>query len=246
MPRTFTVNFPNGRTASAAKVQNHSELIAAITEMELDRPRPTIMLVGGAGGLQPEDLRRLRPIFTDALVPLVWQLGAAVVDGGTDFGVMALIGQARDAAKADFPLIGVLPANMVTLPNESPQATGKLQVEPHHSHFILVPGSHWGDETAWMTSIVEAIAGDSPSLTILVDGGETAWEDVAESVRAGRQVIVVDGSGRLANIFAAALAGKPSDERALSLVSSGLLQAVPFDDGPTALNEAAMRIISGH
>ena len=97
-----------------------------------------------------------------------------------------------------------------------------------------------------MTSIVEAIAGDSPSLTILVDGGETAWEDVAESVRAGRQVVVVDGSGRVADILAAALAGTESEERALSLVSSGLLRAVGFDQGPTALREAAMRIISSH
>lgn len=246
MPSTFNVTFPSGHGAIAAHVQNPADLVEAVAEMGLIQRNPIIVLVGGADGLQPNDLDRLRPIFSGALIPLAQRLGATVVDGGTDSGVMSLMGQARNKAGADFPLIGVLPARMVTLPQQSPHGTELLGVEPNHTHFILVPGSRWGDESPWMTSIVEAIAGDSPSLTVLVDGGETAWEDVAESVRAGRRVIVVDGSGRVADILAAALAGTESEERALSLVSSGLLRAVGFDQGPTALREAAMGIISSH
>ena len=144
---------------------------------------------------------------------------------------------------ADSPLIGVVPASMVTLPNQSQQATGSLEVEPYHTHFILVPGSRWGDEAPWMTSTVQAMADGSPTVTVLVDGGETAWEDVSESVRAQRPVIVIDGSGRVADILAAALAGKQVEERALRLAGSGFLQAVRTDDGPAELTEAAMRIL---
>ena len=244
MPKTFIVTFPNGGAATAADVKDSAELVEAITEMGLVQSRPTMVLVGGAAGLQPADLNRLRPIFTEALVPLVSHLGAAVVDGGTDAGVMGLMGRARDAAKARFPLIGVLPIGMVDLPVTPPRTGGTLEVEPHHSHLILVPGSRWGDESPWMTSTVKAMAAGSPSVTVLVDGGETAWEDVAESVRAGRPVIVVEGSGRVADILAAALSGSDAEERALRLAGSGLLTSVRLNQGPNALAEAVTVILS--
>lgn len=244
MPKAFNVTFPNGHTASAANVQNYAELVEALIEMGLNQPRPTIVLVGGAAGLQSKDLERLRPLFAEALVPLAHRLDAAVIDGGTDTGVMALMGQSRNDATADFPLIGVLPASMVTLSDKSQQGSRGLRVEPNHSHFILVPGSLWGDETAWMTSTVEAMTGDGACVTVLLDGGETAWEDVAESVRAERPVIVVGGSGRVADILAAALGGAESDQRALGLARSGFLQSVRFEQGPAALIEAITGVLS--
>ena len=39
----------------------------------------------------------------------------------------------------------------------------------------------------------------------------------------------VAGSGRTADVFAAALAGDPADERAVSLIRSGLIHSVPAD-----------------
>ena len=95
-----------------------------------------------------------------------------------------------------------------------------------------------------MTSTVEAISGGEPSVTVLVDGGETAWEDVAESVRARRPVIVVDGSGRVADTLAAALAGKEAERKALELAKSGLLQAIGLKEGSAALVNLMRRTLS--
>lgn len=245
MPRIFNVTFPNGRGASAANVQDPEGLIEAVNAMGLVERRPMIVLVGGADGLQPRDLDRLRPIFTAALVPLAQRLNAAVVDGGTDSGVMRLMGQARNEAGADFPLIGVLPARLATLPGQPLENDETQELEPNHSHFILVPGSHWGDESPWMTSTVKSMAQDGPSVTVLVNGGEAAWEDVSESTRSGRPVIVLEDSGRVADILTAALAGEETEERGMSFASSGLLTAVRFDQGPNALIEAAMGMLSG-
>jgi hypothetical protein len=61
---------------------------------------------------------------------------------------------------------------------------------------------------------------------VLVDGGETAWEDVSQSVEAGRPVIAIAGSGRTANKLAGTLRGEITDERARELSASGLLQVV--------------------
>jgi len=235
MSRIFEITFPSGHIATAANVCDSVQLAEAVNEMGLKQHGPTLVLVGGAGRLRPRDLELLGPIFTEALVPLVQRLGVAVVDGGTDAGVMGLMGRARDEARADFPLVGVAPANAVALPHESAQSAKTLQVEPHHTHFLFVPGSRWGDESQWMTYTVDEMAGGGPSVTILVDGGEAAWVDVAESVRARRPVIVVGGSGRLADTLAAALRGNKADGRALELAGSGLLRASYFHPGSVAL-----------
>ena len=93
MPKSFSVTFSNGLTAFAAHVHEAEELTAAVIEMGLGRPRPTIVLVGWADGLQQTD--QDRPLFVEMLAPLVQDLGACVVDGGTDTGVMRLMGRAR-------------------------------------------------------------------------------------------------------------------------------------------------------
>jgi hypothetical protein len=63
-------------------------------------------------------------------------------------------------------------------------------------------------------------------VTVLVNGGEIAWEDVAQSVKASRPVLVIEGSGRTADSLARALHGEATDERAQRLVASGLLRLV--------------------
>ncbi len=77
----------------------------------------------------------------------------AVVDGGTDAKVMGLMGRARNEARADFPLIEVARASVVTLPHQSLQGARTLEVEPHHTHFLLVPGSRWGDEAVFPRTV---------------------------------------------------------------------------------------------
>jgi hypothetical protein len=78
------------------------------------------------------------------------------------------------------------------------------------------------------------ISEEQPSLTVLVNGGEVAFRDAAESVQAGRPVMVIRGSGRTADIIADALDGKIRDERAKELADSGYVGyldlAAPIED----------------
>jgi hypothetical protein len=183
--------------------------------------------------LSSSDIRRLQPFFRDALVPVATDLQAYVVDGGTDAGVMRLMGLARKDAGADFPLIGVTAVGTVTLPGATPQPDAGV-LESHHSHFVLVPGSKWGDEAPWLARVAGALAREQPSVTVLVNGGDIAWEDVSQSVQAERPVFVVTGSGRIADGLAAAIRGTATTGRARALVASGLLRASdPAVDAPT-------------
>jgi len=222
--RAATLILSGGRSVSSARVESADELPAALRALGLAPPRPTVVLIGGADEVSEDDLYRLRPIFADVLVPEAERLGACVVDGGTAAGVMQLLGEARSASGAGFPLLGVAAVGTVALPGTDPD--GRAQLEPNHTHFLLVPGTTWGDETPWLARAADAVSQASRSVTVLVDGGEVAWRDVEESVRAGRRVLVVAGSGRTADALTSALRGDPEDERAKRLAASGLLAAV--------------------
>jgi hypothetical protein len=78
--------------------------------------------------------------------------------------------------------------------------------------------------------VATVLAGDAPSATVLINGGEIAYSDVERSLAAGRSVLAVAGSGRTADHLAAAIRGDPADERAVALAESDLVQAVPAEN----------------
>ena len=239
MERNATVTLPGGRSAATARVDTPSEVPAGLRTLGLAAARPAVVLVGGAGELSGDDLDRLRPLFGDALAPVVERLGACVVDGGTDAGVMRLLGEARTAADATFPLLGVAAVGTVSVPDAD--ADGHAELERNHTHFLLVPGDSWGDEAPWLALAAGAVSQGQPSITVLLDGGEVAWRDVEESIRAGRRTLVVSGTGRTADALAAALRGEPADERARRISASGLLSAVEPASLAAALEAALAR-----
>ena len=192
--------------------------------------------------MDESDLARVRPLFTESLALLAKRLGAAVIDGGTNSGVMQLMGRAREAGGYRFPLIGVATEGLVSWPG-GPQA-GDEMLEPHHTHFVLVPGSRWGDESPWLARLATALSASQPSVTVLINGGETAWDDVLHSVGENRRVIVVAGSGRTSDSLASAVRGERAGKRARNLAASGLLTAVDLANGPGGLSDAVERILS--
>ena len=183
-------------------VETPDLLPAQVSTLGLPLHRPVLVLVGGAGNL--EDEGALEGLFT-ALAQVAENVGAIVVDGGTDAGVMRLMGRARAATRGAFPLVGVAPRGRVRLPHEPAAADDhRVLVEPHHTHLILVPGDAWGDESPYLAQVATLLAGDAPSVTVLVNGGEVARQDVAHSLAEGRPVVVIAGTGRLADEMATA------------------------------------------
>jgi hypothetical protein len=241
----FDMVFPGMGRALAIRLDDLDVSELALDVLGLRRPYPTLVLVGGAGDMGNSQMKDLRPLFVDTLAPLAGDLGTAVVDGGTDAGVMRLMGQARAETGGTFPLIGVVASGTVILPGADSQAhPDKVPLEPHHTHFLLVPGCDWGDESLWIASIASALSHEAPSVTILVDGGEIALEDVERSVEHHRPVVVVANTGRAADRLTVALRGQVSDERAQALVASGLLRVVDRAEGSHRLMEVIREALS--
>ena len=229
MEKPFKIAISNGLTVPGIRVESPQDLSHAIDELNLHSSRPVLVIVGGASKISEYDLNRLRLLFINVLAPLAEELGASVVDGGTDAGVMQMMGQARLETGAKFPLIGVTPVGKIALPNQTPPEE-YTPLEPNHTHFVFIPGSEWGDESPWIVNVATAIANGSPSVTVLVNGGEISRKDVSENLKANRPVLAVAGSGRLADILTAALGGETSDRQAKELVGSGLIKAIDLKD----------------
>jgi SLOG in TRPM, prokaryote len=238
--RLAVLEFGHGRAAPAVTVTRWQDVAGAVGALNLGAPRPAVVVVGGATGLDDGELSGLE-LLADAIVRASAAAGAVIVDGGTDAGVMRLIGRARAEATVGVPLVGVVVGALAALPGE-PVVGSMAALEPWHTHFVLVPGSRWGEEAPWIARVAGAVADGCPSVTVLVNGGEVAWSDVAESVAAGRRVLVVAGTGRTADAIAVVASGESGDVRAAALVGSGLVEVVGPGDG-TALS--AERRIEG-
>jgi hypothetical protein len=142
MEAAFEVDFSNGLTACAVKVHSKAELSAALRELGLRCSSPTLVLVGGTGGQSDAESDRLHPLFVEVLDPLA----EAVVDGGTDAGIMSLMGEAHAEMDATFPLVGVAAIGTIALPDAPFSPPDAAPLEPHHNHFVLVPGSEGVEE----------------------------------------------------------------------------------------------------
>ena len=208
MQASFYINFANDGMAQAVKVNVEEDLSDAFMEMGLHENRPVLVVIGGASLISDADLVRLQNLFVEVLAPLARDVGCYVVDGGTDAGVMRLMGNARNQIGANFPLIGVAPIGLIQLPNGenlSATASDTTPLEPHHTHFFFVAGNNWGDESPWLANIARLLAGKYPSVTVLINGGAISLVDAKESMRVHRPIVAIAGSGRLADEIANAL-----------------------------------------
>jgi hypothetical protein len=184
-------------------------------------------------------------LLIEALVESANASGAVVIDGGTDVGIMRLAGRARAQSQVPAPaLIGVAVERLVTWPS-GPLGDGLSDLEPHHTHFVLVQGKEWGDESETLAAAAGLVAGPKPSVTVLVNGGDTSVTDAVHSVRDGRQVIVVQGTGRAADSLASVAEGRDAESGPMhELASSGMLRILNISVGPEAIAVEVKRLLS--
>jgi hypothetical protein len=212
--------------------------------------RPVVVLVGGADGLTGTQTEACEVLFTRALVPVLEAARAVLVDGGTDSGIMRLAGCARHRAHARSPQVGVVAEGTVRWPPDSgqdaaepPRSDARVDLEPHHSHIVAVPGDRWGDEGPWISAVAAALSVDHPSVTVLANGGDLAYADVGRSLADGRRVLVLGGTGRAAAQLADAVAGLPAEPRAVALARSPLLTVL--GDDPHTVRSALAAALGG-
>lgn len=222
--RTQTISFPDQQTPSVFP-KERSNLAQAIVELGLNDGYPVIVLIGGEISVQHSDVtqRAIQAISRSAE-----ELRAVVLFGGTDMGVMAEIGQIRSRNSYKFPLIGITPEQLVTWPGGPLNQKflwmrkQRWQLESNCSHFILVPGSQFGDESPWIFDAATLLSQGHGSVTILINGGEVSRKDVQLSLENGRPVIALSRTGRLAD----ELAIQPERDKLITVVPANAEQRI--------------------
>lgn len=182
----------DGVTIGAANISDNTEIQNALTELKIPHPKTAIVLVGGAGGIESEDEFPMKKAI-NIVARLAEETQSVIVDGGTQAGIMMEIGEQRKNNNFTFPLIGVVFDSLII--KEDPKSI----LDPNHTHFFLIPGTDWGDESGWIAKIATAVAGDEKSITILVNGGNISRTDVEYGLLENRWAYIMRGTGRLAD-----------------------------------------------
>src|SRR4051812_45975617 len=161
----------------------------------LAHPRPVVATAATTADLPPELAATLAPVL-QGLLRSAARNDALVVTGGTDSGVIHLLGTASAAAQPPPMLVGVAPEGCVA---RTGSGDGRPGLEPHHAVVLLVPGSAWGVETPVLSRLVASVSKDLVGVCVVVGGGDVARLEVTEHLARGRTVVVLRGSGRLAD-----------------------------------------------
>lgn len=199
--RTQKIDFPERQTLCVFP-GTREDLAQAISELHLGGNFPVIVLIGG--GIDEHEAEATRRAI-QTISKIAEDMNALVICGGTDMGVMAEIGQTRSKNQSKFPLVGITLEELVTWPGGPHNANflwmGKKrwQLEPHYSHFILVPGDQFGDESPWIVDAATILSKGHRSVTILINGGEVSRKDIELSLEKERPVIALSRTGRLAD-----------------------------------------------
>jgi hypothetical protein len=214
----------NGVEKPVAEPDAFDELPEVWRAFGLHSEQPVIVIVGGAGGMSDDDIYKVRVFLERHFVPFVQEKNAVVLDGGTDSGVMAAIGRARNVAGATFPLVGVLARDVEDI---------RSMLEPFHTHFLFCPGANWGDESEWIAVAARTLAGTQPSAAILINGGKIAWHDAENNIKHGHPVLIAEGSGRTADVIATTSTGINFDKQAIALLRTGKVFVANFFNDPS-------------
>jgi len=208
---TRNITLKRKKDVRAVNISNNNEIQAALTGLKIPHPKPVIVLVGGAGGIGFLDQFPMRKAV-GIVAQLAEETGSVVIDGGTQAGIMTEIGKQRKNNNLSFPLVGVIFDSLIM--KEDPASI----LDPNHTHFFLIPGDDWGDESGWISKIATAVSGDKKSITVLVNGGNISRTDVEYSLLEKRPTFVIRGTGRLAdeitltgNVIAIDISNKPEE-----------------------------------
>ncbi len=198
-------------------------LSRVLADLSLPAVTTTLVVNGGTSDESEFPTKALTAALAVAVTEVGRRPGPVIVSGGTRAGLFALLGEALDDGRFVGPVIGVVPVGEVTRPDATP-------LEPHHTHALLVGGRTWGEETPTMLELCAELDGRGPVVVVLAGGGRVARLELDGHRRARRAVVVLAGTGRLADQVGAPDSGVTG------------VRSVPVDD-PAALRRTLAEIL---
>ena len=119
--------FPNNNGAKLVTASRDTPMASLIEALGISPPKKLILLIGGADKLDEKLTSRLTQLFSRGIARAAADAEALIIDGGTQAGVMQIMGQSIVDRGRKSSLLGVAPAGKVTYPGapQSPAMTAR-------------------------------------------------------------------------------------------------------------------------
>ena len=245
---TQSIIFPNGNQAQAVFFPStaHAQNLPAL--LHIPSFSNLIMVTGGAALMENTASSHMTDLFTHVIAQFAATSNALIIDGGTQAGVMELMGLGIATQQYRSPLLGVAPARLVIYPGQPDTVEQKERVplDPNHSHFVLVETEKWGGETATMYELAQLFSQGHPSVAIIVNGGTIVIQEALYNVRQKRPIIVLQGSGRAADDIARLWQEKPStitDPNLAEIIQHGDIHLFPLTGATINLMQLMQQLL---
>jgi hypothetical protein len=135
--------------------------------------------------------------------------GGMILDGGTESGVMAMVGAAiQYAPEKTVRVLGVCPKGLAGIPDHPWPSPDCTPLEPNHASFMLVPSKEvgvccaagvsvgrggnltdvsvqWGGETSTMFATISFLSSRIPAVALVANGGVISRKEVCERSQRG-------------------------------------------------------------
>jgi hypothetical protein len=173
-----------------SSINDSAENIINTLDLSIN-PKSVILVLGGASRSLDTSTNSVSILYPaiDNILQYASDNDAIIIDGGTKSGIMEIVGQRTSELEQNKKpvLLGVVPAGLISLSKSTGEVNKDVDVEdndkvlldPNHSHFVLVEGNRWGDETSKLFEIATAFANndDISVVVFLAGGGEIKKRD---------------------------------------------------------------------
>jgi len=238
--QAFTISFANQQIARAVRVHRNVDIALVTHLLGFTEFYPVIFISGGASGMSEADQQHTKTII-DGIAQFAEERKAIIIDGGTESGIMKMIGDTRGTLHYHFPLVGVSPLGRISYPGyTNPRQEAFL--EDSHSHFVLVDGEEWGSESEMILRLTRALSGSGtkPAAGVLINGGKIALREIylASTKRQKLPIIVLEGSGRAADEISTGYRTGQTERTIVQVIlSGGDIQLVGTTEGPEVMRQ---------
>jgi hypothetical protein len=228
-----TIKFSAGHEVPLLRVRQNASAREISENLSISPPRAVVCLNGGTAELDEGLAMHLESLLVDGLARVTAEESLTVVTGATDAGIFSLFGKGIEKWGKRAPVIGIAPEKLVRWGSGT---GGDTPLEPHHSHFVLVEGEEWGDESGTMYALVNEWGNQCPTVAVFAGGGQVTLREMRANVMQGRKMILLAGSGRATDAVLAARGGERSAARPVhDIAAAGDIISFSLQSEPPSL-----------
>jgi hypothetical protein len=196
-----SIVFDNGQPAEILHVRQSLDAAEILKAMKIPAAQAAIIVGGSTTAFQSRLKNRLIDLISRGVAQAALESGAILLDEGTKTGVSEIVGQGVADRGRRTKLIGVLPQRKTRGPDE-PVTQDDNNLDVNHTHFVFNDQERQTGQAEMICRLAEAATENKDWILTVLVGGETegtALDLALETVRRGWTLVVIEGSGPLAD-----------------------------------------------